>query len=536
VTFTGLVLAGRPAFEASLLRMLETAFHAIMSQVAIMNSFPIRLAVLLTLVNGFASAHAAFDESKIDALVKDAQKAFDVPGVAVAIVKDGDVIYLKGFGVKELGKKDSVTPDTLFPLSSCTKAFTTTAMAILVDEERMAWDDPVRKHVEFFHLADPLADADVRMRDLVCHRTGLAGHDLLWYRATWKPEEAIRRIGHVKLDKPFRGAFQYQSTMFTTAGYGVGVASKSTWKEFVQTRILDPLEMKATVFTTLDAEKVDHALPHRKNMSGEVVSISACKMEYPDAASSLHSSARDLANWARFQLGDGTWKGKQIVSAKNLGETHTAQMAIRVEGLTKAMNPESHVINYGMGWVLQDYRGVELISHAGAIDGYRVHLTLVPEAKLGIVLLVNLHQTRMNLALSNSLVDLMLALPKKDWNAHFIDLAKKDDADIRDRAKERTAKRHQGTKPSRELGAYTGGYEDEAFGTGKVTLEDGQLVWKWSTFTCPLEHYHYDTFIAKNDLIGNPMVVFTLGADGEVKAMDVQDAVGVEFRKVKGKK
>jgi CubicO group peptidase (beta-lactamase class C family) len=501
-----------------------------------MNSFLFRLVVFLTLVNGFASAHAAFDESKIDDLVNNARKDFDVPGVAIAIVKDGEVLYLKAFGVKEFGKKDPVTPDTLFPLASCTKAFTTTAMAILVDEAKMAWDDPVRKHVEFFHLADPLADADVRMRDLVCHRTGLAGHDLLWYRAPWKPEEAIRRIGHVKLDKPFRGAFQYQSTMFTTAGYGVGVASNSTWKDFVKARILDPLEMKATVFTTPEAERFDHALAHRKNASGDVVSVPVFKMEYPDAAGSLHASARDLANWVRFQLGDGSWKGKQIVSSKNLGETHTAQMAIRVEGLTKAMNPESHVINYGMGWVLQDYRGVELISHAGAIDGYRVHLTLVPEAKLGIVLLANLHQTRMNLPLSNSLVDLLHGLPKKDWNAHFLDLARKDDADIRDRAKERSAKRHQGTKPSRELGAYTGSYEDEAFGTGKVTLEDGQLVWKWGAFTCPLEHYHYDTFIAKNDLIGNPIVVFTLGADGEVKTMDIQDAVGVEFKKAKGKK
>jgi CubicO group peptidase (beta-lactamase class C family) len=500
-----------------------------------MKSFLFRLAVLLTPVNGFASARAADDESKIDALVKDAQRTFDVPGVAVAIVSDGEVIYLKGFGVKDLGKKDAVTPDTLFPLASCTKAFTTTAMAILVDEGKMDWDDPVRKHVEFFHLADPLADADVRMRDLVCHRTGLAGHDLLWYRAPWKPEEAIRRIGHVKLDKPFRTTFQYQSTMFTTAGYGVGVASKSTWKDFVQTRILDPLEMKNTVFTTADAEKADHALPHRLNAKGAVEKTSVCKMEYPDAAASLHASARDLANWVRFQVGDGTWRSKRIVSAKNLNETHTAQFAIRLEGQTKAMNPESHVMSYGMAWLLQDYRGVGLVSHAGAIDGFRAHLTLVPEAKIGIVLLANRHQTRMNLPLSNSIVDLLLGLPKKDWNGYFLELAKKDDAEALARAKDRADKRHQGTKPSRELGAYTGSYEDEAFGKGKVTLEDGQLVWKWNAFTCPLEHYHYDTFIAKNDLILNPMVMFTLGADGEVATMQVKDAVGVEFKKVRGK-
>jgi CubicO group peptidase (beta-lactamase class C family) len=498
-----------------------------------MNSLRVRWAVLVMLTNGVAPACAAFDETKIDALVQEAQKAFEVPGVAVAIVRDGEVLYLKGFGVKELGKKDPVTPDTVFPLASCTKAFTTTAMAILVDEGKMNWDDPVRKHVDFFHLADPLADADVRMRDLVCHRTGLAPHDLLWYHAPWKPEETIRRVGHLQLSKPFRTAFQYQSIMFTTAGHGVGIASKSTWKDFVQTRILDPLDMKETAFTTVDAEKLDHALPHRKNANGDVESIPLYKIEYSDPAGSLHANARGLANWARFQLGDGTWKGKRIVSAKNLDETHTAQMVIRLEGQTKAMNPESHLISYGMGWVLQDYRGVELISHAGLIDGFRVHLTLVPEAKLGIVLLANLHQTRMNLPLSNSIVDLLLGLPKKDWNGHFLELVKKEEADARERIKERMAKRHQGTKPSRELGAYTGSYENAAYGTAKVSLEEGQLVWHYHAFTWPLEHYHYDTFIAKTDLLGYPMVVFTLGTDGEVRTVEIQDVMGVEFKRVK---
>src|SRR5216683_2608789 len=259
-------------------------------------------ALLLILCFVQVAPAQSVDAEAIDTIIENALKFWHVPGVAIGIVRNDEVIYLKGHGVKELGKKDPVTPDTVFPLASCTKAFTTTAMAILVHEGKMAWDDPVRKHVEFFHLSDPNADADVRLRDLVSHRTGLAGHDLLWYRVPWKPEEAIRRIAHVKLDKPFRTAFQYQSTMFTAAGYGVGTASKGTWKDYVQTRLLDPLDMKATVFTMPDAEKADHAMPHLKPLQGEVKTLPLYQMANPDPACSLHSSARDLANWLRFQL------------------------------------------------------------------------------------------------------------------------------------------------------------------------------------------------------------------------------------------
>jgi len=200
-----------------------------------------------------ATAAGPFDPKPIDALVEKALAAWHVPGVAVAIVQDNEVVYLKGHGVREIGGRDLVTADTVFPLASCSKAFTTTAMAMLVDEGKMAWDDLVRKHLPTFRLSDPLADRNVVLRDLVCHRTGLRSHDLLWYRATWKPEEAVRRAGLLPLDKPFRSAFQYQSTMFTAAGLCVSSASGMPWHDFVRRRILDPLEMRATFFPSTDA-------------------------------------------------------------------------------------------------------------------------------------------------------------------------------------------------------------------------------------------------------------------------------------------
>jgi CubicO group peptidase (beta-lactamase class C family) len=356
----------------------------------------------------------------------------------------------------------------------------------------------------------------------VTHRTGLGGHELLWYRSPWSQEEIVRRIGRVKLDDTFRGSFHYQTTMFTAAGLAAAAAAKTPWADLVQTRILDPLEMTHTSFTTTAAERApDHASPHRRDRLGQLDVIPWYKIEVPEPAGSIHSTARDLARWLRFQLGDGTCAGKRLVSAAGLAETHTPQNIIRLEGTTRAMNPDTFQLNYGMGWVLHDYRGHALVEHAGAIDGFRAHLTLVPEAHAGIVLLNNRHQ--------------LLGLPRKDWTGYFQGVVRQEEAQTEARYREREAQRHRQTQPSRELAAYAGTYEEPAYGTAEVALENGTLVWRWSTFTCPLAHYHYDTFTLENDLLGGARVQFTLGPDGAVATLKVVDVLNVEFKRVKSK-
>ncbi len=472
------------------------------------------------------------DLNAVDAAVKKSLDAWQVPGVAVAIVRDGEVIYLKGHGVKSLDADGPVTPDTIFPIGSCTKAFTTTAMAILVDEGKMGWDDPVRKHLSYFHLGDPLADRDVTLRDLVCHRTGLAPHDLLWYRSPLSPEEVVRRAGLLPLDRPFRTTFQYQSTMFTAAGLAVGSTAGQPWQDFVQKRLFDPLGMTASCFTsTAAAKSADRAAGHRLNRLGRPEVVDYYPEKVPDPAGSIHSTARDLAQWAMFQLGDGKWKDRRIVSSANLAETHAPQMVIRLEGIERDLHPDTVLMNYGMGWVLQDYRGVGLCSHAGAIDGFRAHITLIPEKRIGIVLLSNLQYTRMNLALSNSLVDLLLGLPRKDWNGLCAEAVREDEAAAAERARERESHRARDTTPSRELAAYAGDYENPAYGTVRVTLEKGALVWTWNDFTTPLEHYQHDTFTAPLESLQAPQIAFSLNADGAVDAMKVSAPMNVEFRR-----
>jgi CubicO group peptidase (beta-lactamase class C family) len=469
-----------------------------------------------------------------DEVVRTALKQWQVPGVAVVIVHNNEVVYLKGFGVRELGKKEPVTAETLFPLSSCTKAFTTLAMAMLVDEGKMTWDDPVRNHLPSFRLADPLANEQVTLRDLLCHRTGVSGHDLLWYRAPWGVDEQIRRIGLVKPNRSFRAAFQYQNIMVAAAGQAVAAAAGESWEKFVKKQIFTPLEMKTASCTTTEATKsANRTSGHHWGNSGKLEVVPWLTFESGNAALSINASVTDLVPWLRFQLGDGSWGNERLVSERNLAETHMPQFVLRLEGQARREQPCTMQMSYAMGWVVQDYRGHKLISHAGNIDGVRAHITLAPDDSLGLAILSNLQETRMNLALSNALVDQMLGLESRDWNAHYLAYVQEVRAEALARQRRLVASRAPRTQPSRELAAYTGVYEEPAYGTAEIIVEKDALLLKWSSFRAPLEHFHYDTFTALDDDLGRPQIVFSLAADGTVTGFQFYD---VEFKHTKAKR
>lgn len=479
----------------------------------------IGISILLLGLPSLCSAQT-IPSQPIDALVKDALEQWRVPGLALAIVHEDRPVYLKGHGAKRLGHAAAVTPDTVFPLASCTKPFTSLAVALMIEDGKMAWDDPVRKHVPFFRLADPLADAQVTIRDLLCHRTGVGSHDLLWYKAPWDLEERIRKIGKVELEDSFRSRFHYQTILYGTAGYAAGRAAGSGWQDLVQRRILGPLQMQSScpVFPKAAA---DLAVPHRRNLRGEVVPIDRYPLEHPDPAGSLHASARDLARFLRFQLGDGTWQGRRLLAANLLAETHLAQMVLRREGFAAVMNPGTAQLSYGLGWILQDYRGQRLLQHGGAIDGFRAHLTLVPDAKLGIVLLSNLDRGFMNLSLSNTLVDHLLGLPYRDWNAYYRDIQAQTDAREKELHEQLRVKRKDAARPSLPLQAYTGTYEEAAYGRCEIRLEEGRLLWLWGNWRTPLEPHDGDVFLPTGESHVAGTAEFQVGPERTVTSLKI---------------
>ncbi|GIW81581.1 MAG: penicillin-binding protein [Gemmatales bacterium] len=471
------------------------------------------------------------DDQAIEAIVEEAMKEWQVPGAAVAVVRDDEIVLLKGFGVKKIGENQKVTPDTVFPIASCTKAFTTAAMAILVDEKRMSWDDPVRKHLPFFRLSEPAANELVSLRDLVCHRTGVGPHELLWYQAPWGPEEAVRRIGHVPLKYPFRSGFEYQTTMFTAAGLAVSRASGEPWHEFVARRLFKPLRMSRSSFTTKDAlASGDYASPHRFNEAGEVAVASCYTFTGPEPAGSIHSCARDLAHWVRFQLDEGEFDGQRLISKENFAVLHAAHNVVPMTDFVRALNPETVQVNYAMGWVVQDYRGYRLVLHGGAIDGFRAHICLVPSKKIGIVILSNLHDTYMNLAVSNAIVDRLLGLQPLEWNSYLRSVIKKRDREANDRKQRLERLRVRGSKPPVPLANLAGIYEHPAYGQAKVRIASGRLWFHWHHFEVPLEHIQATVFLAKHKLIDSE-VEFVLAFDRQVTAMKMSAPFEVEFKR-----
>jgi CubicO group peptidase (beta-lactamase class C family) len=485
------------------------------------------LIAALSVVAG-ADPISAVDTKHVDALIERARESWQVPGAAVVIVSGDRILYSKGSGRCSKEKPIAVTPDTIFPLASCTKAFTTTLMAMLADEGKLAWDDPVRKHLKSFHLSDPLADGDARLRDLVSHRTGVDSHDLLWYRAKWDQEEMVRRVGLLPLARPFRTAMQYQSIMFVAAGQAAASAGQKPWHDLVRTRIFDPLEMKSASTESPEPKKsAVWASPHRKNGDGVVELIPFYEMPEPNPAGSIHASIRDLAPWIQLHLNDGMHGDKRLVSAASLRDTHSPQTIIPMEGGNADQHPFTLQMSYGMAWVIQDYRGELLVSHAGLIDGFRAHIALLPKRKLGLAILCNLDQTRMNLALSNSIVDLLLKAPAVDWNDHYGKIIAEEDFAAKRQAIEIERGRKHGTKPSLPLADYAGKFNEPAYGEAIVKLEKGELILEWSRFRCKLEHFHYDVFRALDPHLGQWPVQFTI-ADGTVKEMN---AIGMRFKR-----
>lgn len=497
-----------------------------------MRVFPRLLAASILVVPCGLRAQRAIPEKEIETAVERMRAAFQAPGVAVAIVDGERLAFAKGFGVKRVGGQDPVTPDTRFAIASTTKAFTTASIALLVAEGKMKWDDPVSKHLPGFRLSDPLANELVTMRDIVSHRTGLSRNDALWYNTLWTREEILQRISEVPLSRSFRSAYQYQNIMFLAAGEAVARRAGARWEDFVASRILEPLGMNNTGFSPADAQAApDVATPHIKR-KGVIVEVPWKDITNIGPAGSMNSSVRDLARWTTLHLNKGMFEGRRIISEKEIEETHTPQTVIHEDAQARELNPDSHLNVYGLGWRLQDYRGRFLISHGGAIDGFRAQVAFLPDEKWGLVVLTNLGQTTMADALRFALIDILLDLPRKDWTSLYLAAAKKQEEQAAARRKERIAKRVQGAKPSLPLQGYSGAYENPGYGRVVIKAMDESLTLAWGGHTVWLQHWHYDTFETPEDAmpIEQTSVTFRLGRDGDAASLEFLDQ---EFRRVK---
>lgn len=467
-------------------------------------------------------ANSTLDADFLDCLVQAATRDFAVPGAALAIVRGGDEPLFASAGVKTLGSGEKVGPETHFGIGSITKGVAAAALALLVDEGKVRWDDLVRAHVPWFRLRDPLADAQVTVRDLLCHRTGLARHELLWYKSPWNRAEVIRHIGLLEPDFPIRSRYSYQNVMYGVVGEVIAAVSGGPWEHFVKSRLFDPLGMtNATYEIAGIAQAADRACPHEAK-NGVMRAVPFVSYDNIGAAGTINASVREMIRWVQFQLGDGEFLGKRLVSAANMRETHTPQIVVPSDEDTSALYPETMQESYGLGWRIWDYRGHFVVSHGGQTDGFTAQIALLPREQIGLIILSNLSPTSLPQALRNSLLDSLLGLAPRDWNSAYREQSKKWEENQRAEEAKRLPERALDTNPTRELAAYAGEYEDAAYGVVTIAnREDGALALQWSHWTCALQHWHYDTFAtpADDSAIEKQPATFTLNSAGEPSAL-----------------
>jgi CubicO group peptidase (beta-lactamase class C family) len=492
--------------------------------------------LLLLLIVQVAAAQQVAPEPDFDQYVEKAMKEWEVPGLAIAVVKDDKIVYAKGYGLRELGGTAAVNEHTLFAIGSSSKAFTAATVAMLVDDGKVKWDDPVTKYLPSFQLFDPYSTRELTVRDLLTHRSGLERGDLLWYASPYDRNEVLRRVRFLKPSWSVRSRFGYQNIMFLAAGQIRPAVTGKEWDDIVRERIFVPLGMNESSTSIRKFAGVDNvATPHSK-IDDKLQKIAWRNIDNIGPAGSINSNVIDMAQWLRMNLGGGMYENKKVLSAAVVNEMQTPQTVIRIEGNNERLYPEAHFRNYGLGWFLSDYRGRKLVEHGGAIDGMRSEVAMLPAEKLGVVILTNRHGSVLPHVLAYRVFDDYLGVAKRDWSAEILkkfkvleDLAKAAEKKTED-------ERVKGTSPSLALEKYAGTYQNEMYGETKFVLRDGKLTSEFGpNFNGELEHWHYDTFrvVWRDRMEGKGFVVFKLNAKGQPETVTI-DGLG-DFTRVPDK-
>jgi CubicO group peptidase (beta-lactamase class C family) len=486
-------------------------------------------------VPAVAPAARAYD---LDADVTRAMKTFDVPGIAIAIVKDGKVIATRGFGVRKLGQPAAVDGKTVFEIASNSKGFTAAALAMLVDEGKLAWDDPVTKHLPDFQMYDAYVTHAMTVRDLLTHRSGLglgAGDLLWWPTTTFSTDEIIEKLRYVRPATSFRNSYAYDNLLYIVAGKIIAQKSGKSWGQTMRERILTPLGMNATTTSLAENEGNPNTANAHSKIDGRIAAVKSMPVANAVGAVGINTNAEDIARWMTLLLDGGKIEGApadaqgkeaRLFSAAQGREMWSAQTPMRIGEPKPALAAtKPNFLAYGLGFQLRDYHGKKLAMHGGALQGFYSRVLLVPEAKLGIAILTNAESSGALTALQYRLLDQYLGAAPSDWigliaaadkEAHDKELAKQGKANATRAAK---------SAPSLALAAYEGEYLDPWYGAISIRTEGGKQVMRFTRtpdLVGTLEHFQHDTFIVRwkeRNFDADAYVTFALNADGSIERM-----------------
>jgi len=457
----------------------------------------------------------------LDEYIAQVMKDWKVPGLAIAVVQDGKVILTKGYGYRDVDKKLPVTPNTLFGIASMTKSFVVTELGTLVDEGKLDWDKPVYDYLQDFRMYDPVVTERLTTRDMVTHRSGLPRHDVTWYsNADITRKEMIERMRYLAPSKDLRERFQYNNLMYMTAGYLGGVLNGTDWETAVRQRVLTPLAMNNTNFSVMDSQKTaDFALPYRK-VKDDVKQIPFYVQGAVGPAGEINTTAEDISHYLLFQLNKGKYGEKQVLSESNAVQMQSPQMV--VAGTPQF--PELGESSYGMGFGITQYRGHKMVTHGGAIDGFRSEIAFLPNENAGVVVFVNLDGTSMPNVVTYNVLDRLLGLDQVAWNQRLLEIEKKLEQSEEEAKKRGFTAPIPGTHPSHELTAYVGEYENSGYGRVSVESKGEAFTIKLNRLSAPLKHFHYDVFEVPEDgmnALEQTKVLFHTNVKGEVSSLSI---------------
>jgi CubicO group peptidase (beta-lactamase class C family) len=468
------------------------------------------------------------------AYVDSARKTFEVPGIAVAIVKDGKVVMEQGFGVREIGKPEQVDAHTLFAIASNTKAFTAASLQMLAEQGKLKMDDRVTDHLPWFQMSDPYVTHEMRIRDLLAHRSGLglgAGDLLYWPPTSYTTKEVVERLRNVPLATSFRSAYAYDNILFAVATLVIENVSGQSYADFLRNNIFKPVGMDETlVDMTYLKPGMDVAMGHAKFDFKDLKPVPPMAWSNNPGAGGIYSSVHDMAKWMNVQLAGGVLPSGDGKEQRLFKQSSQDQMWSMLTPMKTSKPPvpeleslKPNFAGYGEGWFLSDYHGQRLVWHTGGWPGMVSRVTLVPELHLGIVVLTNQESGAAFNAVTYRALDAYMSSTKTDWVAAYDKAVKKAEGGADDSWKKHEKERDKNGKPSLALAKYAGTYRDRWYGDVIVSNEGGKLRMRFSKtaqLVGTMTPWQHDSFVVRWDdrgLNADAFVTYSLDADGSIR-------------------
>jgi CubicO group peptidase (beta-lactamase class C family) len=458
-------------------------------------------------------------------------QAWNIPGMAVGVIKDGQVLFIKGYGVKSVEKPEPVDLHTRFSIGSTTKAMTAVCMGMLVDEGKVRWDDPVIQHLPEFKLHDAYATRSLRIRDLFTHNSGVGNADFLWGSMKISPAEIVQKLGEVPPSYPLRGGYTYQNIFYLVAGQVIERIYGKPWTTVMQERIFRPLGMTHSTPTLRDADPSNLSSAHYPK-NGKATTIRRSVADAVGPAGSVYACIEDFSRWALVMLDSSKYLGGRLLKPATWTELFTPQITIPVSQFYPTMSIlKPSWTTYGLGWFQHDYKGRKVNYHTGSLAGEIAMHAQLPSEKLGVVFLGNMDHAELRHSLVYKAFDLFALGGDRDWDAEFRQLYSGLNAGAEQAQKRKHEMRITGTTPDHEAVSLTGVFENQLLGKVTVTYERGLIKINLNDVVYgTAEHFHYNTYLLRYDdwWLDPGFITFRTNEAGKISSIETG---GIQFIK-----